>query len=79
MDKQVVGSTVFLVLNFLFQEILSGTISECQTVWIQIRIHILSVLIWVQIVCKDDQHMTKVAPSKEKLKGHNRYGIKAKK
>ena len=51
--------------NQLFQNILSGTLSECQTVWIQIRTDILSVLIWVWTVCKCYQQMTKVATSKE--------------
>ena len=32
----------------------------CQTVWIQIRTDILSVLIWVQTVCKCYQQTTKV-------------------
>ena len=36
----------------LFQKIPSGTPSEFQTVWIQTRTDILSVLIWVQTVCK---------------------------
>ena len=38
--------------NQLFQIILSGILSECQTVWIQIRSDILSGQIWVQTVCK---------------------------
>ena len=38
------------VLNSAFQYNLSGTLSECQTVWIQIRTDVLSVLIWVQTV-----------------------------
>ena len=38
-------------LNF-FQNILSGTLSPSQTVWIQISTNILTVLIWVQTVCK---------------------------
>ena len=38
--------------NQLFLKILSGILSECQTVWIQIRPDILSGLIWVQTVCK---------------------------
>ena len=41
--------------NQLFWKILSGILSECQTVWIQIRPDILSGLIWVQTVCKDYQ------------------------
>ena len=32
-----------------------------QMVWIQISTNVLSVLIWVQIVCKCYQQMTKVA------------------
>ena len=40
---------------------------QCQNVWIQIRKNILWVLIWVQTVCKDYQHITKDATSKEKL------------
>ena len=46
----------FAVFCRLFQnyllKMLSGTLSECQTVWIQIRTDLLSVLIWVQTVCK---------------------------
>ena len=47
----------FFIFNFIkkfFQE-------HCQTVWIQIRTDILSVLIWVQTVCKGLQQTTKVA------------------
>ena len=47
--------------NQLFQKILSGTLSECQTVWIQIRTDIVSVLIWVQTVCKSYQQTTLVS------------------
>ena len=36
---------------FCCQKNISQTLSECQTVWIQIRMDILSVLIWVQTVC----------------------------
>ena len=36
--------------NQPFQKRLSGTLSECQTIWIQIRTHTLWVLIWVQTV-----------------------------
>ena len=50
--------------NYFFQKILSGTLSEWQTVWIQIRTDILSVLIWVQTVCKGYQQTTLVAASK---------------
>ena len=34
---------------------ISGTLSECQTVWNQIRTDVLSVLIWIQTVCKGYQ------------------------
>ena len=54
-----------LFQNSLFQEVLSGTPSECQMVWIQIRTDIVSVLIWVQTVCKGYQQTTKVAVNKE--------------
>ena len=40
-------------------------LSECQTVWIQIRINTLSVLIRVQTVCKGYSYMTKVAACRE--------------
>ena len=46
----------------------SGTLSECQTVWIQIRTHILCVLSWVQTVCKSYRQMTIVAASEERVK-----------
>ena len=49
------------------QNILSGTLSECQTVWIQIRTDILSVLIWVQTLCKGYQQMINVTASKERV------------
>ena len=55
--------------NYLFQNILSETLSECQTVWIQIRTD-LSVLIWFQTVCKGYQFDTKIAASQERVKGH---------
>ena len=54
--------------NQLFQKFLSGTQSECQTVWNQIRTDVLSVLIWVQIVCKGYHQTTKVVASKERFK-----------
>ena len=50
---------------------LSGTLSECQTVCIQIRTHVLSVLIREQTVCKGFQQTTKVAADKKK--GNNEY------
>ena len=60
---------VFMLLlsaDFLKKNI-SKTLSECQTAWIQIRTDILSVLIWVQAVCKSYQQTTKVSISKEKF------------
>ena len=44
--------------NQLFRKILSGIKSECQTVWIEIRSHVLSGLIWVQTVYKGYQQTT---------------------
>ena len=44
--------------NLCSRKILSGIPSECQTVWTQIRTDVLSVLIWVQIVCKGYQQTT---------------------
>ena len=57
------SSRTSAILNYF-----CSLLSECQTVWIQIRIDILSVLIWVQTVCKGYQQMRKVATSKERLK-----------
>ena len=53
----------------LFQIILSGTPSEYQNVWTKIRTDILSVLIWVQTVCKDHQQTTKVAAGRQRADG----------
>ena len=41
--------------------------SGCQTVWIQIRPHILPGLIWVKTVCKGYQQMTTVATSGQRV------------
>ena len=53
--------------NELSQFLLGTTLSECQTVWIQIRADILSVLIWVQTVFKGYQQTSEVAVSKERV------------
>ena len=45
--------------NQLFQ---IKKLSECQTVWMQISIEILLVLLTVQSVCKGYQQMTKKSP-----------------
>ena len=42
--------------NNFFQKIISGILSKCKMVWIQIRTDNLSVLILVQSVCKGYQH-----------------------
>ena len=44
--------------NQLFQQILSGIQSECQTVWTQIRPNKMLGLIWIQTVCKRYQQKT---------------------
>ena len=53
--------------NYLFQKKFSGTPLECQTVWIQIRTDVVSVLIWIQTVCKDYKQTAKVAACKERV------------
>ena len=71
----MLGNISFFLLSsadffqkYSFKKILSGTLSECQTVWIQIRTDILSVLIWVQNVCEGYQQTTKIATSMERVK-----------
>ena len=49
------------------KKILSETLLECQTVWIQIWTNVLSVLTWVQTVCKGYQQTRKVTASKERV------------
>ena len=51
----------------LFQKFPSGILSEYQTFWTQIMTDVLSVLIWVQTVCKGYQKTTNVVVSKEKV------------
>ena len=63
---------IFFKINF-FKKFFQGYY-QCQTVWIQIRTDILSVmsvLIWVQTVCKGYQQTTKLDASKERFKGVN--------
>ena len=58
-----------LLLSYAdFKNNLSGTLSECLTAWIQIRTDILSVLIWIQTVCKCYQQTTKVTARKKRVK-----------
>ena len=59
---------IFLLFADFFQ-------SVCQTVWIQIRSDILSGLIWVQIVCKDHQQMTKFTADRQRVNMHIIYTI----
>ena len=54
--------------NPLFQKILLGTQSECQTVLTQIRTNILSVLICVQTVCKGYHQWQKSPLARKELK-----------
>ena len=56
----------FFKLTF-FKKTILGTLSEWQTIWIQIRTDAMSVLIWVQTVCKDYQQTTIIAASKERV------------
>ena len=59
--------SAYIFQNLPFPKILSGALSECQTVWIQIRTNILWVLIWVRTVCKGYYQTTKVTDSKERV------------
>ena len=56
----------FSKLTFQKKKI-SETLAEHQTVWIQVRTDVLSVLIWVQTVCNAYQQTTEVAASKERV------------
>ena len=53
------GLLIFFKIIF-FKNCFGNIPSECQTIWIQIRPNILSVLIWVQTVCKGYQQTTQV-------------------
>ena len=55
----------FFKINFLKKKAFRNTIRDSQTVWIQIRTDILSVLIWVQTVCKGYQQTTQITSNKE--------------
>ena len=48
----------FFKINF--SKKISGIPSECQTICIQIRTDVMSVLIWIQMVCKRYQETTLV-------------------
>ena len=53
--EQAFLSSADFFQNQLFQKIISGMPSECQTLWILIRPDILSGLIWVRTVSKGYQ------------------------
>ena len=55
------------MLSLLSADFFQKTLFDCQAVWIQIMTDILSVLLWVQTVCKGYQQQTKVAASKERV------------
>ena len=53
----VLSSVDFFFQIQLFPKILLAIPSECQIVWVQIRLQILSFLSWVKTVCKGYQQM----------------------
>ena len=67
-------SSAHFYAKLTFHKNLLGTLSECQTVWTQIR----TVLNWVKTVYTDNQKTTKVTASKERVKSKLDvlYGIK---
>ena len=59
----------FFGINFpFFKKLLSGTLLECQTVWIQISTDFSSILIWLQTVCKGYQQTTKVSACRHRVR-----------
>ena len=60
--------------NQLFQKVLSGIPSGCQTVWIQVRPEVLSGMIWVQTVCRGYQQTTL---GEKELNGKHIYFLEA--
>ena len=60
-------SFVDIFPKITFSKYSSGKLSELQTVWFQIRVNVMSVLILIQTVCKDYQKMTKDVDSKERV------------
>ena len=60
-------SMLLLLSTDFLKKIISKTLPECQKVWIQILTDALSVLIWVQTVCKVYQQMAKVSTCKERV------------
>ena len=60
----------FAFLSSDFSIFFSGMPSECQTVWMQIRLNVLSGLIWVQTVYIDYQQTTLVGKELIKMIVH---------
>ena len=60
--------SLFLSSANFFHKYFSGTLPECQTVWIKIRADRRSGLIWVQTVGKDQQQTTKFAAGRQRVK-----------
>ena len=58
-ENNVLSSVDFYKINF-FEKNISGISSACKTVCLQIRLNVLSGLIWVQTVCKGCQLTTLV-------------------
>ena len=71
------SSAAFFFLSFFSSKILSGTLSDCQMVWIQIRTDFLFVLNWIQSVFKGYEQTTKVATIKKELY-NNKYEARQK-
>ena len=51
---------LLILSKFILSKVISGSLSEWQTVWIQIKPDVLSGLIWVLTVCKVYQQTAKV-------------------
>ena len=61
-------SSADFISKLTFSKILSRILSDCQTIWTQIRTDKMSVLIWVQTICISYQQTTKVSTGKERVK-----------
>ena len=62
------SADLFIKLNYTFQDILSGTLSECQTIWIQISRDVLSTLDLRQTRLQRLSVDAKVAPNMDRVK-----------
>ena len=63
----------WLFFKFTFSKHLSGTLSECQTVFIQTRANVLSVLIGEQSVCKGYKRTTKIVADTKRVRKPRKY------